>query len=120
MEVVKQDLALFKPPEVQTAFVKGAWIDIFPLNLNLNSASIEFEMVANADYIDLNDTILSINAGIVKGDGGALTAITALSAGNDAAFVNYPLHSMFSDVMVYFNGERVDGGDQYYAYKAML
>lgn len=109
------ELAIFDPPEVQTAVEKGVWVDVFPANLNLNAGKIEFEIVANDEYIDLNDTILTVNASVVKAtDGGALAQT------DDVAFINAPLYSMFSDVLVYLNGERVDGGDQVYPYKAMI
>ena len=114
-EVFMPELAIFDPPEVQTSVQKGVWLDVFPANLNLNAGTIEFEIVANDQYIDLNDTILTVNASVVKAaDGGALVQT------DDVAFINAPMCSMFSDVLVYLNGERVDGGDQVHPYKAMI
>jgi hypothetical protein len=114
-EVFKPELALFDPPEVQTAIVNGAWADIYPSGSNLNTGEIEFEIVGNNDYVDLNDTVLTVNASIVTAANGA-----ALDATDDVAFINAPLYSMFSDVKVILNGVRVDGGESNYPYKAMM
>ena len=117
----KPELAIFDYPEVQTVIERGVWIDVYPSSVHYNKGPLEFEIVGNDDYLDLNDTILYINASVVKeGDATAGGRNVALATSDDAAFVNMPMHSMFSDVMVYLNDTKVDGGDQFYPYKAMI
>ena len=62
MEAFKPELNLFGPPEVQSSIVKSNTIDVLPTTLNLNSGPLEFEINGNEDYIDLNDTMLYVNA----------------------------------------------------------
>lgn len=125
-EVYKSELALFNPPNFQSAIEKGAWVDVLPSNLQLNTGNIEFEIAGTDEYIDLANTYLQVNASVCNADGTAIVAPTttssssAASTGVDVAFVNLVLHSMFQDIIVYFNGEKVCGGDQVYPYKCMM
>ena len=100
---------------MQSAVERANWVDVYPTTLNLNSGYIEFEIVATDEYIDLNDTMLTVTAAILAADGAAHDATKV-----DAAFVNMPLYALFSDAVVFFNDDRVAGGDQTFAYKAIM
>ena len=115
MEVFKPELSLFSPPEVQSAVVKGGWVDIYPSNSKLTSGPIEFFIVANEDYLDLNDTLLYITVRVLKDRTGAPVA-----AADSVALINMPLYSLFSDVEVYLNDTKCDPGDGMYAYNALF
>ncbi len=114
MEVFRSELNIFDPPEIQSAIHKGVYVDVFPLSQHLNTGIIEFEIHGGSEYIDLNDTMLCVNASVVNADG------TAIATETEAAFINAPLYTMFSDVSVYFNDRKVSGGDQLYPYKSLI
>ena len=118
-EVIKPELDIFQLLPVQDQIIKDNWVDIYPASTHYNTGPLEFDIVANdSDYLDLNDTILYVHASIVSGSGNALS--TEAAKKEDAAFVNIALYSMFSDVLVYMDGDHVDGGDQLYPYKAII
>jgi hypothetical protein len=118
MEAYRSELSIFDPPEIQSSTEKGHCDTISPaIGSALNVGYIEFEILGGDNYIDLNDTMLFVDASVVNADGSALSTETGKAV--DAAFANAPLHTMFSDVLVYFNDTKVSGGDQLYAYKAI-
>ena len=114
-EAYRSEIALFNPPEVQTTITKGAWVDIYPMNSDLMAGPIEFNIIPNEDYLDLNDTILTIKVKVFKDH-----LKTPLGANDDVAFINMPLYSIFSNIDVFFNDVRVDGGDDMYGYHSIL
>ena len=115
MEAYRSELNLFTPPEVQSSIVKSSYTDVDPEKLKLNSGPIEFEIFGNGDYIDLNDITLFLHLSMVNENGTPWVK----KENSDAAFINVPFHSIFSDVKVYFNDVKVCGGDSLYAYTAM-
>ena len=115
MEVFKPELALFNPPEIQSAVTKGGWVDIYPTNSKLTTGPIEFFIVANDDYLDLNDTLLYITVRILTDRGNKVAAAT-----DPVAFINMPLYSLFSDVDVFLNETKCDSGDGLYGYNALF
>ena len=125
-EVFKPELALFMSPDVQSSIEKGGWVEVLTENMQLNTGIFEFMIAGTDEYIDLANTYISINASVCNADGTAIvapaaaTSSSAAVAGTDVAFVNFVLHSMFQDITVYLNGEKVCGGDQVYPYKCMM
>ena len=118
VEVTKPELTIFNPPEIQSGIVKGTWVDIYPMNAKLMSGPIEFNIIANDDYLDLNDTMLYISVRIYK-DRVKMELLNAATA-DDIAFVNIPLYSLFSDLDIYMNDQHVEHGDGMYGYSCLL
>ena len=90
-------------------------IDINPLG-DVAHGPIEFNIVGNNDFIDLNATTLHVAAKITKADG------TAYAKDAEVAFINNTLHSLFSDVIISINDTIVEGGQHEgsYGYSVQL
>lgn len=111
------ELNLFSQPPVQVSIEDGQWSEVSPLT-SLNggtSKTIEFLKGASADdFYDLSKTLLYVKCLITKADG------SEVPDGKRVAPVNNLLSSMFSQVDVSLNGERVSSASLNYGYKAYL
>ena len=76
--------------------------------------SLDFTFEPTGNYTDLNEAILFIEYTVVAGDD------TAVTAADEAAPVNNLLHSIFSNVQMLINGEKVTGNYEQYPYKAYI
>ena len=88
-------------------------VDINPLG-DIAHRPIEFNIVGNNDFIDLNATTLHVTTKITKADG------TAYADKAEVALINNSLHSLFSDIIVTLNETIVEGGEQIYSMKALI
>ena len=70
------------------------------------TTSFDFTFEASGNYTDLSEASLFIEYTVVTGD--------------DATPVNNLLHSIFSNVQMLINGEKVTGNYEQYPYKAYL
>ena len=113
----KSELCIFEPTAVQIVMESSLWCDIHPkASLNKNS-NIEYDISGDtSDYLDLNDTILSLTRKITTHDG------NAPSGGNYAGLciTNHLLHALFKDVKVYLNDVQIEGGNNLYPFKAAI
>ena len=99
-------------PPTQTSVEYGNWIEYHPLTTVSDGTPIEFEISGNGeDYVDLANSMLYVQAKIVKQDG------TDLEAAGPA---NLFLHSLFSQVDISLNGTQVTASMNTYPYRAML
>jgi len=73
----KSELKLFDKLSPQIVIQSAVFDDIHTKSsLNTDTNVIEFDVPAsNIDYIDLNDTLLSLRCKITKSDGTALTSV---------------------------------------------
>lgn len=79
------------------------------------SSVIEFAVEGSVDeFIDFNDTELSVWVKITNSDNAALKDTDVIAP------INNWLHSLFSDIKVDLQNETVEGGDHLYPYKAYL
>ena len=83
-----------------------------PLTDTTTSFDLTFE--ASGNYTDLSEASLFIEYTVVTGDDATVTAA------DEAAPVNNLLHSIFSNVQMLINGEKVTGNYEQYPYKAYL
>lgn len=106
----KSELFLFDESPVQNSLTSASWVDFHALSNTQQGGPIEFFVGSTHDeYLDLNDTKLYLQ---VKLDEVATDA--------EVGPVNLLLSSLFQDVTLTLNDQVVQGGDQLYAYKAML
>ena len=114
-ESVHTGLDLFALPPTQTAVQDGLWVEYHPLATLAPAAPVEFSISgATADYLDLSNTFLHLEAKITNEDG------TNLAADAGVAAVNYWLHSLFSQVDVFLNDTLVTPSENTYPYRAII
>src|SRR5277367_1218309 len=107
------NLPIFGNPSFQQELEGSYQVDINPLG-DVAHGPIEFNIVGNNDYIDLNATTLHVAAKITKADG------TPYAKDAEVAFINNTLNSLFSYVIVSINDTIVEGGEQTYRMKALI
>ena len=111
----KTELKIFDDHPPQVVVEAGYFEDIHPQTSMDDANNLEFYVPAsNVDYLDLNDTLLSIQVKVVKADG------TALTKDDKPVPSNYFMHSLFSDVTLSLNDTTIEGGSQMYPYKAAI
>ncbi|MDJ0933677.1 hypothetical protein [Breoghania sp.] len=112
---MKSELDLFTVPPTQTSIDHGQWVEYHPLATITDSGPLEFNISGSGeDYIDAGNTLLSLQAQIVKADGTNLP---------DDAMVgptNLWLHSLFSQVDVSLNEKLISPSTNTYPYRAYL
>src|SRR5271163_3994814 len=107
------NLPIFANPNFQQELEESYQVDINPLG-EIAHGPIEFNIVANNDFIDLYAKILRVTVKITKADG------TAYADKAEVALINNSLHSLFSDIIVTINETIVEGGEQIYSMKALM
>ena len=114
---MQSELDLFKAPPVQVSVEGSQWVEVAPLtSLNGGSTStIEFVKAASAEHFyDLSKTLFYVKCKITKADGSDVGAMSKVAPVNNA------LASMFSQLDVTLNAERVASTSLNYPYKAYL
>src|SRR5271156_6182275 len=114
-------LQLFAPKLFPQELFGNEYISIDPYRplTDESTGPLKFVLKENKGSINLLQTVERIKVKIVNDDDKAITAPVA--AGDDhVAFVNNAMHSLFSDVILYINDKRVEGGDRMYPYKACM
>ena len=117
MACAKSELCVFDHALPQVVVENSVFEEVFPINTitGNNNSDIEFNIVSsNTDYLDLNDTLLYIQVKVQGSDGKDLDATA------DVAPTNYFFHSLFKDVVLNLNAEKIEGGNNDYAYKAII
>jgi hypothetical protein len=112
----KTELKIFDDHPPQMVVESGYFEDVYPRTSLVDSNDIEFFIAAsNVDYLDLNDTLLTIHTKVVKSDGTEVKQedIQAIPA-------EYYMHSLFSDVTLSLNDTVIEGGAKMYPYKAAI
>ena len=114
---INSELMLFQLPQVQRGVEYTQWMDIRPINSITSNGSIDIQFKASgAQYIDLQRSRIYAKVKITKSDGSALTA----KENNKVGLINNGLHSLFSQVDVYFQQKLVSTSGNNYPYKAMF
>ena len=109
------ELNLHAVPVTQKGILKT-----IPITKTTNNAltdtttSFDFTFEASNNYTDLNEASLYLEYNVVDDDG------TDVTAADKAAPVNNVLHSIFSNVQMLINGEKVTGNYEQYPYKAYI
>lgn len=116
--MLSNNLNLFSTRQYQNEMFGAEYMTVRPFSSIGEGGPIDFYVKDNKEYIDLSETVLSLKLRIATADG---KPIVSSSDGKDnVALVNNAMHSVFSDVQVYLNGKKVDGGDGYYGYRSMI
>lgn len=113
----KSELKIFDDHPPQVVVESGYFEDVHPkASTEGHSNIIEFVIAAsNVDYLDLNDSILSVRVTITKSDG------TAIGKTDQKPVVaNFMLYSLFSDATLTLNDTQIEGGSSLYSYKAAI
>ena len=114
---INSELMLFQLPQVQRGVEYTQWMDIQPINSITSNGSIDIQFKASGTQcIDLQRSRIYAKVKITKSDGSALTA----KENNKVGLINNGLHSLFSQVDVYFQQKLVSTSGNNYPYKAMF
>lgn len=117
MTCAKTELCIFDNAMPQVVVENASFEEIFPINTitGKENVDVEFNIIGSTtDYLDLNDTLLYVQVKVVKSD------LKELDKDTDIIPVNYLFHSLFRDVILSLNNEKIEGGNQMYAHKARL
>jgi hypothetical protein len=107
------NLPIFGAPMYQTDLIDSCQTDVSP-TADGGQGPLEFNIIGNNDFIDLNAITLHIIVKIVKQDG------NAYEKDAEVAFINNAFHSLFSDVIVSINETTVEGGEHIYYLKSLI
>lgn len=100
-----EELALFSTPPTNSGIQRTQWINYFPVSQSLSDGPIEYYIAPNSiHYVDLFRTKLHVKAKI------ELVSGAKLGPNDKVAFVNLPLHSLWSQVDVYLQQQAVSTG----------
>jgi hypothetical protein len=113
-----EQLGLFKPKTFPQELLGNEYITLRPFHNLPDKGPIEFMLKDNKEYINLQETTLTVKCKIVNADGTAI--VSKVAKDDQVAFVNNAMHSLFRDVEVRINDKRVEGGDNNYAYKSYI
>jgi hypothetical protein len=114
----KSELSIFDDVSPQVVIDSAIFQDVHPQTaLDSNSDVIDFYIAgSNTEYLDLNDTLLSLRLHICRADGKAFTATDVTRPVPS----NYFLNALFSDVSLSLNDTQIEGGHTMYPYKATI
>lgn len=115
----KSELKLFDDHPPQVVVDSASFEDVHPSNsLDSKTTNIEFAIAgSNVDYLDLNDTLLSLRVKLVDADGNDFTTTEATKNPTPS---NWFLNALINDVSLYFNDVLIEGGSTTYPYKATI
>lgn len=118
-EVFPSSLDLFQLPPTDPSYESCQYIDYRPVAQFNDQSPIEFLIPSSSgrQYIDLKRSLLSVKLRIEKADG---TPWDKKVTEDQPAFVNLPLHSIFSQVDVLFNKEQISQVTSNYQYKSLI
>lgn len=112
----KSELCVFEPAAVQVVVEHAMWCDIHPSSTLDKANSIEFFVNASTtEYLDLNDSVLFVNAKITGKDLRPLPPTQTT-----VSYSNYLLAALFDDVTVLLNDTKIEGGSRLYGYKSAM
>ena len=119
-ECISGSLDLFSPPFMETVIDSCYFTEYTPTNAISDSAnSIGFQIPASDDLIDLSESLVQVKVKITKQNGQDLDAFIAGGAGNSAnsvGFIQSPLTSMFSSVVIRVNDQLISDSFNTYGY----
>src|SRR5271156_1979038 len=114
-----EHIELFTPAHFRQELLGNEYITLPLMHpLEDDKGPLEFMLKDNKEYINMEETTLSVKVKIVNTDGTAIDGKTTSDA--QIALVNNAMHSLFRDVELQINGKRIEGGDNTYAYKSYI
>ncbi|XP_033222818.1 uncharacterized protein F54H12.2-like [Belonocnema kinseyi] len=116
-ECLKSELNLFSIPPIQTSIESSQWVHYKPVPSLTDYSPIEFVVPGHGDeYIDLAHTMLNFKVKLITPP----RVLTNVEQLDRVGPVNNPLHSLFSQVDVYFNQKVISPLSNSYAYRAYI
>ena len=114
----KTELRIFDDCPPQVVAESAIFQDVHPISaIDGTSTIIDFKINGSTnEYLDLNDTLLSMRIKVCKGDGTPFTKADAVRPVPS----NYFLNALFSDVSLTLNDVQIEGGSSVYPYKATI
>jgi len=123
LETVKSELQIFDRPDYQVSQLSGGWIEYKPqtscVGTDVGTPIIIDVPEAEGMYTDLGSSYLALAISIITGTDQAPVALSSTAAPK-LALVNLGLSSLFKDLALFINNQKVEGDSQLYAYKAYM
>src|SRR5258705_2896316 len=116
-EFIKSELSLWSLPTTQVSVDSSKFVEYYPISTLAAGSPIEFQIPPSDEYIDLNDTLISVCARIVLTDN---KSIAAHAQGSFIAPTKNWSSSLFSSINVYFGDKLVSGANTDYPYISYL
>ena len=116
IEAQPSELELFQLPPYQTAVTGVYWEDCRPISQVTAYNPIEFNLSTsgNCDYLDLKRSRLYVKLKVKNANG------ENLKNDDTVGPVNFFLHSLWSQVDVYLQGQQISSSNTHYAYKTAM
>ena len=115
MSCAKTELCIFDTVLPQVVIDSANFEEIYTFNALDGFSDIKFLIIgSNTEYLDLNDTLLSVTVKVLGEDK------NDLEKDADVTPSNYFLHTLFKDVCLTMNNEIIEGGNDKYAHKALI
>lgn len=113
---IRGEVDLFSVPSTDTTCDYSMYEEYQPIvNVQDTTNKIEFKIPGNSNhYLDLNDSFVRIVLKVTKRDG------SNLAAGSSMGTANLFLHSLFSQLDIYFNEKLVSTSNNGYSYRAYI
>ena len=111
----KSELCIFDHATPQVVIDASSFEAYYPKDAISNTNTIEFNINASeTDYLDLNDTLLSVKIKVTKGDG------KDIDDGTDVTPSNYLLYTLFKEAVLSFNNIKIEDTNDKYTIKAII
>ena len=112
---IPRELSLFNVPPNQVAIEKIYYSETRSLANFTDTSTIELTISGQGpEYIDLKRSRLYLRAKIVKADG------SALASKEKTGIIHLPLHTMWTQIVVYLNSQLVSLNTFHYPWKAYI
>lgn len=113
---IRGEVDLFSVPATDTTCDYSMYEEYQPLvNVQDSTNKIEFKIPGNGThYLDLNDSFIRVTLKVSKRNGNNLEATSVMGT------ANLFLHSLFSQLDIYFNEKLVSTSNNGYAYRAYI
>ncbi len=122
---IGNELDLFITPPINTSVKRHFISKVYPLNSVKEGGPIEFVITSNKEnFIDLNETYISLTCSIKKSDGSnpPLPDAGESTAPKESQVVpvNFFIGALFKDVELYLGGKMISSSNNLYPYKSYL
>ena len=112
----KTEVRLFDHTTPQIAITDAYFVDVNPTTaIGSEKSDIEFFLSGSgSEYYDLNDTLLTVVVQIFNKDGAKFDGDIPVTP------VNHFMNSLFTDIKCQLNDTIIEGGNEYYPWKATI
>jgi hypothetical protein len=114
-ECFKSETDIFSLAPIQTSVEEGSWQLVSSVISSPDSGTIEFNVAATDEYIDLNQSELVIYVSIRKQSDKSIIKST-----DNVGPVNNFIHSLFDQVILSLNNTQIENSNGSYPYRAYI